>query len=107
LIFSRSTTAKKSINFKITRSQTKGPTLCFNVLKYSLIKDVLKKNTFLVNNSIKDYATCPVVVLNNFGGMENQIKLMSVMFQGMFPPINVQQVTDEFKHPKTNNLLTM
>ena len=32
------------------------------------------------------------VVLNNFGGQETHKLLMAVMFQNMFPPINMQTV---------------
>lgn len=32
------------------------------------------------------------VVLNNFKGPDEQVKLMSVIFQKMFPPINIKTV---------------
>lgn len=32
----------------------------------------------------------PLVVMNNFGGQEGELKLATALFQNLFPPINVQ-----------------
>jgi len=40
----------------------------------------------------KEFSTAPLVVLNNFPSDEEMPKLMAVMFQKLFPPINVQTV---------------
>lgn len=75
-----------------------GPTLTFRVERYSLMKD-------LVNASLKnmgkapsgEYRTPPLLVLNNFqqppAGQtpKPQLKLMASMFQGLFPPIEVEK----------------
>lgn len=68
-----------------------GPTLTFKILEYSLSKDVVsiqkRQNTY-----DKQYLTHPLVVLNNFAGEELKLKLMTSMFQNMFPSINVAKV---------------
>nr|CAG4649284.1 EOG090X0508 [Scapholeberis mucronata] len=68
-----------------------GPTLTFKILEYSLSKDVVsiqkRQNTY-----DKQYLTHPLVVLNNFAGEDLHLKLMTSMFQNMFPSINVATV---------------
>ena len=68
-----------------------GPTLTFKILEYSLSKDIVsiqkRQNTY-----DKQYLTHPLVVLNNFAGEELKLKLMTSMFQNMFPSINVAKV---------------
>lgn len=69
-----------------------GPTLTFKILQYSLSRDVVsiqkRQNTY-----DKQYLTHPLVVLNNFGDDALQVKLMTSMFQNMFPSINVGTVS--------------
>ncbi|KAK2725935.1 suppressor of SWI4 1 homolog [Artemia franciscana] len=66
-----------------------GPTLTFRLLRYSLAKDITslqrRQNTYDLQ-----FKTHPLVILNNFGGSEEMhVKVMSSMFQNMFPSINV------------------
>ncbi|CAG8506515.1 5183_t:CDS:2 [Diversispora eburnea] len=77
-------------NLRLARTP-RGPTLCFRVLKYSLIGDVL--STQINPKSPKsEFKTSPLVVLNNFGGEENHMKLMTSMLQNMFPSININKM---------------
>ncbi|RIA92739.1 Brix domain-containing protein [Glomus cerebriforme] len=87
LIFTRTDTGT---NFRLTKTP-RGPTLCFRVLKYSLIRDVL---TTQINPKSfgSEFHTSPLLVLNNFGGEEDKMKLMTTMFQSMFPSINVNKI---------------
>ncbi|ORY27467.1 putative rRNA binding protein [Naematelia encephala] len=74
-----------------------GPTLTFRVQRYSLMKD-------LVNASLRnigktpggEFRNPPLLVLNNFqqpaeGPQLPQLRLMSTMFQGLFPAISVEK----------------
>ncbi|CAG8457693.1 1271_t:CDS:2 [Dentiscutata erythropus] len=77
-------------NLRLTRTP-RGPTLCFKVLKYSLIGDVLASQ-INPKNLGKEYNSSPLLVLNNFGEEEKHMKLMINMFQNMFPSINVNKI---------------
>ncbi|GBB92208.1 hypothetical protein RclHR1_19830001 [Rhizophagus clarus] len=87
LIFTRT---DNGTNFRLTRTP-RGPTLCFKVLKYSLIRDVLASQINPLSFGSK-FHTPPLLVLNNFDGEENHLKLMITMFQSMFPSINVNKI---------------
>ncbi|KAK6170878.1 hypothetical protein SNE40_019168 [Patella caerulea] len=77
-------------NLRIVRTP-KGPTMTFQVHKYCLTKDVLSslKKPDLDKTVYRHH---PLLVLNNFGGEGMHMKLMSTMFQNMFPSINVNKV---------------
>eukprot|EP00741_Cyanophora_paradoxa_P016388 tig00020912_g15823.t1 len=69
-----------------------GPTLTFRLCSYSTTADVhaLQKRPHSPGN---EFRTAPLVVLSNFGGaQEKHVQLMAVVFQNMFPSINVQTV---------------
>eukprot|EP00696_Hemimastix_kukwesjijk_P015990 gnl/Hemi2/4283_TR1498_c0_g1_i1.p1 gnl/Hemi2/4283_TR1498_c0_g1~~gnl/Hemi2/4283_TR1498_c0_g1_i1.p1 ORF type:complete len:422 (-),score=141.46 gnl/Hemi2/4283_TR1498_c0_g1_i1:31-1296(-) len=69
----------------------RGPTLTFRVQSFSLSRDIVQ--LFKRPHSPgKEFLTPPLVVLNNFDEADNRSHLMAVMFQNMFPPINVQTV---------------
>ncbi|KAK9767003.1 rRNA-binding ribosome biosynthesis protein [Basidiobolus ranarum] len=87
MIFSRTDTGT---NLRIARNP-RGPTLTFRVLKYSLIKDVLRLQR-TPKSPGSEYRSPPLLVLNNFGGENKEMKLMTSMFQNLFPPINVQNM---------------
>ncbi|XP_064610721.1 suppressor of SWI4 1 homolog isoform X2 [Liolophura sinensis] len=79
-----------STNMKIARAP-KGPTLTFKVQSFSLAKDILsslKKQS--MNPMIFNHP--PLLVMNNFSGEGLHLKLMTTMFQNMFPSISVNQV---------------
>lgn len=69
----------------------RGPTLTFKIVSFSTIRDVIsiqKKPQF----PNKEFNCSPLVVLNNFPNDDEMPKLIAVMFQKLFPPINVQTV---------------
>ncbi|CAG8441854.1 9447_t:CDS:2 [Acaulospora morrowiae] len=84
--FSIFTQTENGTNFRLARTP-RGPTLCFKVLKYSLIRDILSAqiNPKSLNSEFK---TPPLLVLNNFG-KEKHFELMANMFQSMYPSINM------------------
>jgi len=69
----------------------RGPTLTFRVNEYSLMKDItaiLKRpKTFG-----EQFKHPPLVVLNNFDNELKEMKLMTTMFQNMFPAIKVHKI---------------
>ncbi|KAG7504556.1 hypothetical protein JOB18_011945 [Solea senegalensis] len=88
MIFSKTQT---TVNMRLARLP-KGPTLHFQVLKYSLVKDVvstLKKHRM----HEQQFTHHPLLVLNNFGCDGMHVKLMATMFQNMFPSINVHKIS--------------
>ncbi|KAI7803500.1 suppressor of SWI4 1 homolog isoform X1 [Triplophysa rosa] len=89
--FSIFTKTDSGINMRLARLP-KGPTLCFRVAKYTLIKDVVSS---LKRQRMHDqqFTHHPLLVLNNFGTVGMHIKLMATMFQNMFPSINVHQIS--------------
>ncbi|ORX48136.1 Brix-domain-containing protein [Piromyces finnis] len=85
LIFSQT---KVGTNLRIARTP-RGPTLTFRINQYSTIKDVLSLQTNPRSKGT-EYKNPPLLVLNNFGDNDKHMKLMTAMFQNLFPPINVQ-----------------
>ncbi|XP_027010958.1 suppressor of SWI4 1 homolog [Tachysurus fulvidraco] len=84
------TKTENSVNLRLARLP-KGPTVHFQVTKYTLIKDVvssLKRHRM----HEQQFTHHPLLVLNNFGTEGMHIKLMATMFQNMFPSINVHRV---------------
>eukprot|EP00794_Sanderia_malayensis_P016228 gene16228-17865_t len=78
-----------STNFRIARLP-RGPTLNFQVKEFSLMKDV----TAIVRRPKsmgRQYKNPPLLVLNHFNNDQQHMKLMTTMFQNMFPSINVQK----------------
>lgn len=68
-----------------------GPTLTFQIHKYTLVRDVVSS---LRRHRMheKQFAHPPLLVLNSFGPQGMHIKLMATMFQNLFPSINVHKV---------------
>ncbi len=82
----------------------RGPTLSFQVKTYSLAKDIAAMQKAPKSPGL-EFHVAPLLVLNNFGD-SNEMKLMSTVFQNMFPPINIQTVSEPhrgldeyFTHP--------
>jgi len=69
----------------------RGPTITYRIEEYSLNSDVVSSIKRPVNYE-KLFAHHPFLVLNNFSGDGMHIKLMTTMFQNLFPSINVNQV---------------
>ena len=69
----------------------RGPTLTFKVNEYSLMKDVIGilKRPKSIGQQFKHPS---LAVLNGFSSEEVHTKLMSTVFQNMFPPLKVQKV---------------
>ncbi|KAG9062873.1 hypothetical protein KI688_005180 [Linnemannia hyalina] len=74
-------------NMRISRVP-RGPTLSFQVKTYSLAKDIIAMQKSPKSPGL-EFQVAPLLVLNNFGD-SNEMKLMSTIFQNMFPPINIQ-----------------
>ncbi|CED82284.1 RNA-binding protein required for 60S ribosomal subunit biogenesis [Phaffia rhodozyma] len=86
-----------SLHMRVARLPA-GPTLTFKVERYSLMKDLSNAKTKNVGHapSLGEFRTPPLLVLSNFNPApgekpQPQLKLMSSMFQGMFPPIQIDK----------------
>ncbi|KAH9320526.1 hypothetical protein KI387_015165, partial [Taxus chinensis] len=69
-----------------------GPTLTFKVHDYSLAADIARSQSRPKSSSSGIFKTPPLIVLAGFGSEEQQLKLTSVMFQNIFPVIDVNSV---------------
>lgn len=87
-----------TVNLRLIRLP-RGPTLNFKVLRYSLAADVLRmaRRPRAVG---REFAEAPLLILSGFGGEDKQLKLMTTVFQNLFPPIHVQTV-----RPSVHSLL--
>ncbi|KAH7139537.1 Brix domain-containing protein [Dendryphion nanum] len=96
MLFSRSETG--NTNLRIARTP-RGPTLHFRVEEYSLCKDIFRAQKH-PRNGANDYQMAPLLVMNNFittdaeretlgdaAPPKHLEKLVTDMFQGLFPPI--------------------
>lgn len=96
LLFSRSEVG--NVNLRLCRVP-RGPTLHFRVENYSLCKDILKSMR-RPRAGANDYMVAPLLVMNNFLTSDSERerlgdkappkhleKLVTDMFQGLFPPI--------------------
>lgn len=79
-----------NINLRIARAP-RGPTVTFRINKFALAKDVVKAQR-RSHAPGGEFQTAPLLVLNNFGSAEKQVKLLVSVFQGLFPPIHVQSM---------------
>ncbi|EKD13173.1 uncharacterized protein L3040_002975 [Drepanopeziza brunnea f. sp. 'multigermtubi'] len=98
MLFSRSESGNTNMRLAIT---PRGPTLHFNVEKYSLCKDI-RKALKHPKGSGKEYLTAPLLVMNNFtspaseSDSPNKVprhleSLVTTIFQSLFPPISPQK----------------
>ncbi|KAL5561458.1 hypothetical protein UlMin_031205 [Ulmus minor] len=68
-----------------------GPTLSFKIHEYSLAVDVARSQ--LRPRCPKDlFRNPPLIVLSGFGGGDQHLKLTTIMFQNIFPAIDVNTV---------------
>jgi len=68
----------------------RGPTLTFKLLEYTLSRDIvsaLKKPL----TGVRLYTHFPLAVLNSFTADNMETKMMTTMFQNMFPAINIHK----------------
>ncbi|CAN7993544.1 unnamed protein product, partial [Ixodes hexagonus] len=84
------TKTERAIYLRMARLP-RGPTLTFRVEDYVLAKDVLSSLKKKITYS-HQFSSHPLLVLNNFSGEGMHLKLMTSMFQNMFPSINVNTV---------------
>ena len=84
------TRAEQGMYFKLCRLP-RGPTLSFKIHSFSLARDVVSvlKKQMVYEELFKN---SPLVILNNFSGEGMQLKLIALMFQNMFPTINLTAV---------------
>ncbi|WVN85761.1 uncharacterized protein L203_100912 [Cryptococcus depauperatus CBS 7841] len=91
-----SLTDAANVHLRIARFP-QGPTLTFRVQRYSLAKDLVQSGLRNVGKAPSgEYRNPPLLVLNGFqqpkeGSHPPQLRLMSTMFQGLFPPIQVEK----------------
>ena len=74
----------------------RGPTLHFQIERYSLCKDIVQSQKYAISG--QDYKTPPLLVMNNFMVASNETdpdpvmkqleSLTTTIFQSMFPPIS-------------------
>lgn len=68
-----------------------GPTLSFKILEYSLVADIAKSQ--LRPRCPPDlFKNSPLIVLSGFGTGEQHMKLTTIMFQNIFPVIDINTV---------------
>ncbi|GER24733.1 PETER PAN-like protein [Striga asiatica] len=68
-----------------------GPTITFKIHEYSLATDIARSQ--LRPRSPKDlFKTPPLIVLSGFGTGEQHLKLTTIMFQNIFPAIDINTV---------------
>ncbi|PNH02398.1 Peter Pan-like protein, partial [Tetrabaena socialis] len=66
-----------------------GPTMTMRIRSYSLIRDV-QSAAARPRVPVNAFKTPPLVVMNGFSGNE-MLRLVTTLFQGLFPAINVQR----------------
>lgn len=81
---------KEAPYLRIARTP-RGPTLTFKILEFSLSSDIAKAQT-RPRAPPDMYEAPPLVVMNGFTGPGEHLKLITVMFQNLFPAINVNTV---------------
>ncbi|KAL2535290.1 Peter Pan-like protein [Forsythia ovata] len=87
LILSKTDTAPY---LKVARTP-QGPTLTFKIDEYSLAADIARSQ--LRPRCPKDlFKNSPLIVLSGFGTGEQHLKLTTIMFQNIFPAIDVNTV---------------
>lgn len=68
-----------------------GPTLTFKINDYSLMADIARSQP-RPRSTAGIFKNPPLIVLAGFGSEEQQLKLITVMFQNIFPVIDVNTV---------------
>ena len=81
---------EKSVNLRLVRLPH-GPTLTFKIQRYSLCTDVMS-SLRKPHMEAGQFNHHPLLVMNGFSGEGRHLKLMTTMFQNMFPSLNVNKV---------------
>nr|CCA18824.1 SWI4 1 putative [Albugo laibachii Nc14] len=84
------TSTEKHTNLRIARLP-RGPTLSFQIEAFTLMRHMHEFQRHPVDPSLA-LKHKPLVVLNNFSSAEDHIQLLNVMFQSLFPPIDLQTI---------------
>uniref|UniRef100_A0AC34QI89 Brix domain-containing protein n=1 Tax=Panagrolaimus sp. JU765 TaxID=591449 RepID=A0AC34QI89_9BILA len=85
------TKSEKSVNLRLLRSP-QGPTVHFNVLQYTLSRDVrrIQKRLLIFEELFKQP---PLVILNGFNNPEKKhLLVLKAVLQNMFPVMNIDKV---------------
>lgn len=90
------TQTEKRLTLRFARSP-QGPTLSFDIHSFSTFHDVQSQQVCPHSGVGTEFLTPPVVVMSGFGARggvepEPHVKLMTTIFQTMFPAINVSTV---------------
>ncbi|CAN8251964.1 unnamed protein product [Cochlearia groenlandica] len=79
-----------ALTLRVARTP-QGPTLTFKVHKYSLASDIAQSQ--LRPRCPQDlFKSPPLIVLSGFGSQELHLKLATIMFQNIFPSIDINTV---------------
>ncbi|XP_071714665.1 peter Pan-like protein [Rutidosis leptorrhynchoides] len=77
--------------YLIVARTPQGPTLTFKIQEYSLAVDIA--NSLLRPRVSEDlFKNSPLIVLSGFGTGEQHLKLVTIMFQNIFPTIDINTV---------------
>ena len=85
----------------------KGPTVTFAIKKYSLASDIFNNVEKDKIPLIKNYGNIPLLIMSGFNNNNipeeyaDPIKIVSMLFQSFFPPVNLGEV--QIKKFKTRN----
>ena len=89
----------------------KGPTVTFVIDKYCLSSDIFAKTEKDQKPLTKNFAHIPLLIMNGFNNskipeeFEAPMKIVSMMFQSFFPPVNLGEVPmNKFKRVVLINL---
>jgi len=83
--------SRGAVNMRVGR-MPRGPTITLRVKSYTSMADVASSQRRPVSSQLA-YMHSPLVILNNFGATQEQhTQLMAVLFQNMFPAIDIATV---------------
>ncbi|KAJ7520800.1 hypothetical protein O6H91_19G023400 [Diphasiastrum complanatum] len=80
-----------------------GPTLTFKIHAYSLAADIAREQA-RPRAPASIFQNPPLVVLNGFGAAEEHLKLITIMFQNIFPVIDVNILVQRNRLPDLSAL---
>ena len=88
-------TTTPGTNYLRVAKVPQGPTLTYRIEKFSLMKDVHNAQQRPHSPGL-EYNFAPLVVMNGFSSQSAHMKLVTSMWQSVFPSINIQKtkVTD-------------
>merc|ERR1712137_388644 len=84
-------TTTQGTNYLRVAKVPQGPTLTYRIDQYSLMKDIHNAQA-RPHSPANEFSFAPLVVMNGFTSQESHMKLVSSMWQSVFPAINVQKI---------------